>query len=294
MPLERFDGKTAVITGGASGIGLAMARRFGAAGANVVVADVQLDALRRAEAELKAAGVNAMGLTCDVAHPEQLDSLALAVQQTFGEIHLVCNNAGVYASGRLEEIPLETWHWVVDVNLWGVVHGCRSFVPILRRQGVPAHIVNTASMAGLGSGPDMAPYFVSKFGVVALSEALWYELQADDSPVGVSVLCPGPVDTAILDAERNKPVHVPEVRTGDHGERFTQMMRGLLSEGLSPGQVAELVAQGVVEDRFWLLPHAEAGSHEAVRARADAIVDGASPHDRWRHRHERWRHHHDG
>lgn len=281
--MEELSGRTAVVTGGASGIGFALARRFGAEGANLVIADVELAALAAAEAELADAGYPVLALTCDVRRPEQVESVAVAAEHRFGAVHLVCNNAGVAATGRVEELSVEAWSWVLDVNLWGVIHGCRTFVPRLAAHGEPAHIVNTASMAGLDSGPLMAPYFVSKFGVVALSESLWHEQRLAGSAIGVSVLCPGFVRTRIADPARNAPPGVRDWVTpgSEAGAAFAAVLRSGVEGGKPPAEIADTVWQAVQADRFWILPHAAEGSLDTVRARADAIVDGRQPNQRW-------------
>ena len=202
--MEELSGKVAVITGGASGIGLAMAHRFGAEGMAVAVADIEPDALDAAGVELRDAGVEVLTLPTDVTSPEQVQALAAAVIDHFGKVHVVCNNAGVGVFGGVTETSLEGFAWVVDVNFWGVLYGIRAFLPHLQAAG-EGHIVNTASVSGLLTQPGAAAYNVSKFGVVALSEALYYELEMTSSPVGVTVVCPGTVDTNIFDSARNRP-----------------------------------------------------------------------------------------
>ena len=174
--MKELRGKVAVVTGAASGIGRALAGRFAAEGMKVVLADVEGPALAKAESELRAGGATVLAVAADVARAEAVDALAARTLEAFGGVHVLCNNAGVYASGLSWERPLADWEWVLGVNLWGVIHGVRAFVPIMLRQGSEAHIVNTASVAGLISGPFSAPYNVSKYGVVALSESLHYEL----------------------------------------------------------------------------------------------------------------------
>ena len=279
MPLQDLAGKTAVITGGASGIGLALAEQFGAEGANIVIADVQADALEAARQRLEAAGVTVLALTCDVRSAAQIESVAAAAQQRFGNIHLVCNNAGVVSTGRVAEITQASWEWVIDVDLWGVIHGCRVFLPILSGQGEPAHIINTASMAGLNSGPYMAPYYVAKYGVVALSESIFYELAAENSPVGVSVLCPGFVQTGIARPARNAPPGIDDwvAEGSEAGAGFAALLRAGVEAGKEPAEIASLVRDAVRENRFYILPHGAEASWETVERRAQAIVDGQSP-----------------
>jgi NAD(P)-dependent dehydrogenase (short-subunit alcohol dehydrogenase family) len=274
--MKDFSGRTAFITGGASGIGLATAKQLARRGMNLVIADIEDKALAGAEAEIAAFGGAVMPLRCDVRHAADVDAAAQSALERFGGVHVVFNNAGVVATGRVEDITAEAWQWVLDVNLWGVINSCRVFAPILKSQGEPSHIVNTASMAGLSSGPLMAPYFVSKFGVVALSEAMWYEAQIDGAAMGVSVLCPGFVRTRIHEAGRNRPEDVMSVTSGDAGATFLQLLSAGVDAGKSPDDVAEIIVDAIEHDRFWILPHG-AESHASVRTRADAIVEGTSP-----------------
>ena len=198
--MKEFADRVAVVTGAASGIGQAMAGRFAAAQMKVVLADVEAEALRATEHELKAQGAEALGVVTDVSKADQVENLAQRAVDAFGGVHIVCNNAGVGAGGLTWSHPLKDWEWVMGVNLWGVIHGVRTFVPIMLEQGTDGHIVNTASMAGLVSGPFMSIYDVTKHGVVTLSESLHYELMMQAAPVKVSVLCPGFVLTNILDS----------------------------------------------------------------------------------------------
>ena len=214
-------------------------------------------------------------LRCDVRHAANVDAAAQSALERFGGVHVVFNNAGVVVTGRVEDIAMEAWQWVLDVNLWGVINGCRVFAPILKSQDEPSHIVNTASMAGLSSGPLMAPYYVSKFGVVALSEALWYEAQLDGASMGVSVLCPGFVRTRIHDAARNRPDDVMSVTSGEWGVAFMQMLSAGVDAGKSPDEVAAIIVDAIERDRSGSCRTAP--NHRVVRSRADAVVDGKSP-----------------
>lgn len=273
--MELRAGQTAFITGGASGIGLAIGRACARRGLSVVVADVEEQAIASAAAELEALGASVLPLRCDVRTPEALDDAARAALDRFGSVHLVCNNAGVVTTGRVEDQPLDAWQWTIDVDLWGVVHGCRTFLPILKRQG-EGHVVNTASMAGLYAGPLMAPYYVAKMGVVALSESIWHEARIDASEVGVSVLCPGFVKTRIHQSGRNRPDALPSDTTGEAGVSFLDMLSTGVEQGIDADGVAAMVLDAVEQRRFWILPHGE-DSHAAVLRRAQAIVDGATP-----------------
>jgi NAD(P)-dependent dehydrogenase (short-subunit alcohol dehydrogenase family) len=274
--MNELQGRTAFITGGASGIGLATAHKLGAAGMNLVIADVEERPLGMAEAELSQAGYQVLGVRCDVGELDDLQSAATQTIGRFGAVHVVFNNAGVVSTGRVEDQSQEAWEWVMNVNLWGVINGCRVFLPIMKSQGVPGHIVNTASMAGLNAGPLMAPYFVSKYGVVALSESVWHEAQLDSSPIGVSVLCPGFVKTRIHEADRNRPADLSSAWVGDAGNGFIAMLGAGVESGREVVDVADLVVSSIRENRFWILPHGEE-SFATVRARADAIIEGTTP-----------------
>ena len=206
--MRDLAGKTAFVTGGASGIGLALGGAFAAAGMNVMLADIETDALAAAVAGLRGVGPEVRGVTCDVADPDSVERAAQASYAAFGNVHVVCNNAGVAGGGGIHTIALDTWRWVLDVNLMGVLHGIRTFLPHLRAHGQGGHFVNTASMAGLQSGLGFSPYATSKFAVVALSEGL--AMQLKPLGIGVSVLCPGYVRTGIWDADRNCPARLGE------------------------------------------------------------------------------------
>ena len=203
--MDQFSRRVAVVTGAASGIGLALARRFGSEGMRVVLADIEAGPLERAEAQLSASGIETLAVRTDVSRADEVDALARKTIDAFGAVHLVCNNAGVFVGGNSWEVPIADWEWVLGVNFWGVVHGLRSFVPLLLAHGEDAHIVNTASMAGLVSLPFTAPYCVSKHAVVTLSESLHHEMTLRQAKLGVSVLCPEVVATQIGDSGRNRP-----------------------------------------------------------------------------------------
>jgi NAD(P)-dependent dehydrogenase (short-subunit alcohol dehydrogenase family) len=258
--LDRLDGKTAVVTGAASGMGLAFAEAFLARGMSVVLADVEAPALAEAAERLGAAGP-VLAVRTDVAEPASVDALRDAALERFGTVHVLCNNAGVGGVRHpVGELDLTDWQWVLSVNLWGVVHGCQAFLPHLRSHG-DGHIVNTASVAGHLSLPFMGPYNVSKHGVVALSETILHELAHAGSTVGVSVLCPGFVATRLIDADRNRPEHLTRrPRPGEAVEpadatRLEQeraAARELLGQRKPPAEVAELVVDAIVHRRFWV------------------------------------------
>jgi NAD(P)-dependent dehydrogenase (short-subunit alcohol dehydrogenase family) len=199
--MRELAGKTAFVTGGASGIGLALGRAFAQAGMKVMLADIEADALAGAVKNLENAGPGVRGVICDVADPSSVERAAKASYEAFGNVHVVCNNAGVAAGGGIDNISLDNWRWVLDVNLMGVLHGIRSFLPHIRGHGEGGHFVNTASMAGMESGLGFSPYGASKFAVVGMSEGLAAQLRPHG--IGVSVLCPSFVRTRIGESGRN-------------------------------------------------------------------------------------------
>ena len=196
--MQAFNDKVAVITGAASGIGRAIAERCVQEGMKVVLADVEVEALTQTEADMKTAGATVLAVLTDVAQAADVEALAHKTLDAFGAVHLLCNNAGVGAGTSIWESPIADWEWVMGVNLWGVIHGVRVFVPIMLAQDTACHIVNTASMAGLVSGSGLGVYRVTKHGVVTLSETLYHELVQRGAKVKVSVLCPGYVNTRIM------------------------------------------------------------------------------------------------
>jgi NAD(P)-dependent dehydrogenase (short-subunit alcohol dehydrogenase family) len=255
--MEDFSGKVAVVTGAASGIGRALADRFAREGMRVVLADVEqaaLDAAAEALAGEHGAG-NVLAVPTDVRDEKAVDALAAATFEHFGTAHVVCNNAGVGVGGLTWDIPADRWRWIVEVNLLSVAHGIRAFVPRMIEQG-EGHVVNTASAAGLLTGPVMAPYYATKHGVVALSEALHFDLQLTGTSIGVSVLCPEWVRTRIGESERNRPADV-EAMPGmpDDGEGAGNIIRALVESGLDPDDVAGRVVDAIRTGRFWILTH---------------------------------------
>jgi len=268
--MEELSGKVAVVTGAASGIGLSLARRFADEGMKLVLADIEGATLEAAVATLPE-GTETATTVCDVSKPEQVDGLRDLALDRFGAVHLVCNNAGVGSGGAIDSIPLADWEWVLGVNLWGVIHGVRTFLPLLQQQG-EGHIVNTASAAGLFAAPYMGPYNVSKYGVVALSETLFHELSMAQSPVGVSVLCPSWVKTNIATSGRNRPAGIEQPAGED---AVVEVINNFLSTGIEPEQVAAAVADAVKVRRFWILTHDD--SVAAVKARTRAVVEDGDP-----------------
>jgi NAD(P)-dependent dehydrogenase (short-subunit alcohol dehydrogenase family) len=280
--MQDLEGKVAVVTGGASGIGLGLARRFADERMRVVLADVERAALDVATAELSEAfgADNVMGVPTDVRDDEAVDALADAAFERFGTVHVLCNNAGVGVGGLTWTVPPDRWRWAVDVNLLGVARGIRAFVPRMIEQG-EGHVVNTASAAGILTGPAMAPYYATKHAVVALSESLHFDLQLTGASVGVSVLCPEWVRTNIADSERNRPSDVAPVESGPvpgvdvDPEMIRALIQGLINGGMDPGDVAARVVDAIRSGRFWVLTHAT--TVEAARQRWAAIATDGQP-----------------
>ena len=260
--MRDLEGKVAVVTGAASGIGRACAEAFAAEGMKVVLADVEEGPLAAAASALEDGGASVAAVPTDVRTYAAVEALRDAALSSFGAVHLVHNNAGVGAGGPIWTISESDWEWTLGVNLWGVVHGVRAFVPQFIEQG-DGHVVNTASLAGLLSGPMMGPYTVSKQGVVAISETLLKDLQlAGAQGVGVSVLCPGFVQTRIHEADRNRPSGPGNTEMGPGG--FSFLKEGVES-GMPPAQVAQVVVDGVRNDRFYLFTHPEMRSMVEAR-----------------------------
>jgi NAD(P)-dependent dehydrogenase (short-subunit alcohol dehydrogenase family) len=277
--VKEFRGRTAVITGGASGIGLAMARRFATEGMNLALADIERPVLQGVVDEFNAAGTAAIGVPTDVSDAEQVQALAAAAFERFGEVHIVCNNAGVGSRGlTINDLPLADFQWVIGVNLYGVIHGIQAFLPHMRANN-EGHFVNTASISGLHFLPRMAPYNATKAAVVALSETLKFELDAERSNVGVSVLCPSWVRTNISTSQRNQPerfaYQMTTEQAAEMAEYKARRRAQLTGEALEPSDVAEQVFQAVVDNRFYVITHRE--SIEPLRERFARIVAGENP-----------------
>jgi NAD(P)-dependent dehydrogenase (short-subunit alcohol dehydrogenase family) len=270
-----FTGRVAVITGAASGIGFGLAERFAAEGMKLVLADVDERALADAAQRLRASGRELIAVRCDVSHAEEVERLAEQAMNAFGAVHVVCNNAGVAdtSGAAVWEASLDDWQWVVGVNLWGVVHGIRTFVPILLRQE-QGYVVNTASSAGLLPGA-LGSYSATKHAVVALTESLRSELTAINAPVGVSVLCPGLVATRILEAERNRPSGprgATPINPSPH--QVLERLRQNIPTSTPPSEMAASVVDAMRAGRFWVLPHP--ALLEQVRGRLQAIEADAA------------------
>jgi NAD(P)-dependent dehydrogenase (short-subunit alcohol dehydrogenase family) len=253
--MKNFQGRVAVVTGAASGIGLATATRFAEEGMKVMLADIQQDALDTALSNLRSAGHEVHGVLTDVSQPQQLQNLADEAITTYGKINIVHNNAGVVRAGALDELSLDDWQWVLGVDLWSVIHGVRIFLPLVKQAG-EGHFINTASSAGLQATPNIGPYNVAKFGVVGLTETLRLELDEAESPIGASVLCPGAVQTRICESDRNRELTGIAAGTDSDTElTFKEMAGAIVSEGLPPAQVADKIMAAIRNNDFWILPH---------------------------------------
>jgi NAD(P)-dependent dehydrogenase (short-subunit alcohol dehydrogenase family) len=259
--MDALEGRVAVVTGAAAGIGLALARCFADEGMRVVLADVDAGRLDEAAAQVDG---ETIAVRTDASRREDVDALARAAVERFGAVHVLCNNAGVTRPGRAWEFTEEQWDWVLGVNLWGVVHGVNAFVPGMIERGEPAHVVNTASVSGLLAWPELSLYATSKYAVVGFSESLALDLREVGARVGVSVLCPGPTRTSFRASSRalepgGAPAPVPDVDAD--------------VEWQSPDEVAAKVVDAIRSDRFWILTHP--AYNEAIERRTrDAVTTG--------------------
>jgi NAD(P)-dependent dehydrogenase (short-subunit alcohol dehydrogenase family) len=281
--MHSFKGKTAVLTGAGSGFGLECARIGAASGMNLVLLDVQADALKAAEAEIAATGAQVMSRVMDVSDEAAMNQMAADVKQRFGAPHFVFNNAGVGAGGLVWENTVADWEWVLNVNLWGVVHGVRLFTPMMLAAAkadpsYKGHIVNTASMAGLLTAPNMGIYNVSKHAVVALTESLYQDLRLVTEQVSASVLCPYFVPTGISQSHRNRPTDLKADKP-TRSQLIGQAMsdKAVNSGKVSAAEVAQKVFDAVRDDQFYIYSHPQALA--TVEARFKALVAGEQPPD---------------
>ena len=256
--MKEFAGKVAVVTGAASGIGLATATRFAEEGMKVVLADIEELALEAAVTKLRNAGHEVLSVPTDVSKWSAVQALAEATMVAYGSVNVVHNNAGVVVSGPIEELSISDWEWVLGVDLWSVIYGIKAFLPFIKSAG-EGHIVNTASTAGLQGPKGIAPYSVAKFGVVGLTETLRLELEADQSLVSASVLCPGAINTQIVFSKRNRSVEsAANHKTSDVEKGFEENAGALLAnEGKDPAEVADMIAKGILANDFWIITHSD-------------------------------------
>jgi NAD(P)-dependent dehydrogenase (short-subunit alcohol dehydrogenase family) len=289
--MKEFKDKVAVVTGAASGIGRGMANRFAAEGMKVVLADIEEEALAETAAELRSKGASVLAVRTDVSKATDVEALAGKTVDAFGAVHVLCNNAGVAVPGVSWELTVADWEWVLGVNLWGVIHGIRVFVPIMLAQDEEGHIVNTSSTAGLLSSPGIPIYNVTKHGVVTLSEILLQELSMSGAKVKASVLCPLYVDTRIADSDRNRPADLqnvtPAATGGPEGEGAVhpisqllasggeQAFRQLLATGLSPDEMADQVFNAIKDEKFYIL--SDPRIKDGVRSRMEGILEERNP-----------------
>ena len=276
--MKDFKDKVAVVTGGASGIGRSIAERLAAEGMKLVLADIEEGALATAQKEMEAKGATVLAVRTDVSQAADVEALAKKAVDTFGAVHVLCNNAGVHPpGGALWERSVADWQWVLGVNLWGVIHGVRVFVPIMCAQDTEAHIVNTASIAGLVSAPWVGIYNVTKHAVVTLSETLHHELTLSGTKVKVSVLCPGWVNTRLADADRNRPAELlePPVELSPQKEMIEGAFREFVATGLPAEQIADAVLDAIRDEQFYILTHPE--GQEVIEARMQDILAARNP-----------------
>ena len=269
--MEHLQGRVAVITGAASGLGLAMSNRFAQAGMKVVLADIEADSLDAAVRELRAAGHDATGVVTDVADAGAVDRLAAVAFDAHGAVHVLCNNAGVVKRARVWELTLDDWRWVLGVDFWSVVYGVRAFVPRMLEQAEGGHIVNTSSMAGLLPMPNLGSYAAAKSAVLALSLSLQTEFDQLKSSLGVSVLCPGFIATGITNSARNRPADLADAAPPPNVPRTTA---GAVAT-MTAADVAEQVVEAIISNRFWILTHDQ--YQTVIRQHAAGIGTAARP-----------------
>lgn len=281
--MKDFKDKVAVITGAASGIGLGIAKRAVKEGMKVVITDIEEEALASAEKELKILGGTVLSVVTDVSKAEDIEALAQRTIDKFGEVHLLCNNAGVGVPGLLWECSLSDWQWIMGVNLWGVIHGIRTFIPIMLKQDNECHVVNTSSMAGLAPGLLEGIYNITKFGVVALSETLVTELA--NSKIKVSVLCPGFVKTKIIECERNRPEELCDreinleapfdyfLKNHPQYKEYAKWFTGMVEKGLSAEKVGDIVFNAIKDDSFYILTDTSLFWKRMVKVRMNGILE---------------------
>lgn len=268
--MKDFKGKTAFITGGASGIGLSMARAFGRQGMNVVIADIEDAPAKAAVERLASEQIKAVSVHCDVSERNNLRAAALEAVSAFGKVHVVCNNAGVGAGGEIGKVPERDWDWIIDVNLKSVYYGVETFLPLIRSHGEGGHFVNTASIAGLISGPGMEPYSATKYAVVAMSEG--WALQLAGSNIGISVLCPGFVRTRIHESARTKQARFAGAEPDTFGPERREVITKAIETGIDPDVVGARVVEAVRDGQLYIFT--DPRFKDVVEMRFAAIRNG--------------------
>jgi NAD(P)-dependent dehydrogenase (short-subunit alcohol dehydrogenase family) len=276
--MESFSGKTGVVTGAASGIGFALAERFAREGMRVVLADIEEAALDSAVGRITATGAEAIGVVTDVSKAADVAALAERARSEFGGVHVACNNAGVFAGGLLWEESLADYQWLMDVNIWGVIHGIRTFIPIMLEQDTECHLVNTASMAALCAMPFAGIYHMTKHAVLALSESLHHELEVTSEKVKVSVLCPELIKTGIGTCERNRPAEYSkpgDIVESDARQLVLDSINESIQTGVDPSVMADRVIAAIRSGTFYIL--SEDGWRETAHQRMEDIRAGQNP-----------------
>ncbi|MEP1470619.1 MAG: SDR family NAD(P)-dependent oxidoreductase [Halieaceae bacterium] len=275
--MQDFAGKVAIVTGAASGIGLALATVFAEQKMKIVLADIEPEALAKAVAQIQGLGVEAIGVVTDVGDDASVAALAKEAVDTFGAIHIACNNAGVYAGGLVWEQTEADFEWVMRVNQWGIIHGIRHFVPQMLSQGDECHVVNTASMAGMTTLPFAGIYHMTKHAALALSECLFHELALTAPQVGVSCLCPELIATNIGQSQRNRPTELADTRVTESSEMVHQAIIDATDGALSPRVMAERVLQGIIDNKFYLCPPPENPWHASAKSRMEDCASTQNP-----------------
>ncbi len=280
--MKQFKDRVAVVTGAASGIGRGLAERFAAEGMKVVLADIEAGPLAETAAALEAKGATTLAVETDVSKADQVDALAKSTIDAFGAVHIVCNNAGVAVGGLSWERTLADWEWVMGVNLWGVIHGIRSFVPIMLEQGTEGHIVNTSSSAGISSSAGLPIYTATKHAVVALSEVLHYEFAMTGAKLRASVLCPLYVATNIVDSDRNRPEELQNEEAAPLSplkrpemQAAVDTFRQTLATGDTPAEIADAVFTAIKDEKFYIINDARA--KDGPRKRLADILEDRNP-----------------
>lgn len=277
--MKNFKGKVAVVTGAASGIGYALAEEFLKRGTHVVLADVDQESLAGSIATLSSEyDAQCVGIDVDVSKRESVEALAESVFSMFGAVHFLCNNAGVGAGFDIGNTSYDDFEWVLGVNLWGVIYGVKTFLPLMEKQEEECHIVNTASTAGIVAGYGSIPYAVSKHGIVALSEAVFFDLEERGSNTGISVLCPYATATRIIESDRNRPENLSEKSKLPTSEKQLETLGKMFQSvvnGVKPEEIAKLTMTAIDTKQFYIVPTDEL--NESITERGRAIVSGANP-----------------